>query len=1394
MNSICTTRNGLLFFTVFLLIAWKIPGANGLLINGVEADTTIWHKDSPDIHYRVMAMDNSMGLSNSSVNCIFRDSDGLLWLGTWDGLNIFNGRELRIFVPSLQNRDAISNQVILKIGEDEKGNLWILTMYGINHYIKKEDRFQHFFFQQEDTLPHSRPEYNFAINSEKQIVCAAKGWGLGYFSGTRFVRIRDERGSFQHELLQHYSVKKMEFVQEGMLALLLDNGSLYLLSVHKNASGEMEISQSLSVGEHIKEFERSGNDMLLLEEDGMVRHFRISGRKPEKVLNGISGFKGRISEGVVMQGDEGYLLFTDDRRMVIPAWLKLLDKYNVNTIYRDKDNILWIGTDGDGVLKVREEYEVFHKVDTQGISQLKRSIVRAFERDMQNNLCIGTKGEGLIVVPESDFRKLPGGSYRTFNNKNSGANNFIYALKAIDEGLILIGSDGEGIQVYDIRRGKVIPWKEISGDRQGYYFGSVYAIYQDDEGYIWLGTNGYGLVKLSLSRQGNGVVADVLRVFNTQNNSRLKSNIIYALTERNEDQLWVGTRLGGLHLFDKNRETFKVYTHDPGNDNTISSNDILYLYNDRRGKLWIGTSLGLNGLGFQEGAPVFEKYTIRDGLANNTVHGIVPDTDDNLWITTNFGLSHFIKEEEKFVNYYQGDGLQNNEFADGAVFYDRYSGQIFAGGIRGFNYFDPSEILPLSATIPDLYIEKIAGPNTSIPYYRSLLVKPGTQNVADLDLKYNQNFLNIYLSALSYIRNDKIQYAYRLNEFDMDWNHIENTGKISFTNIPAGTYGLWLKWTNEDGIWSEPVEAIRLKIHPPLWKTDVAYVFYVLLISAFLWFLYSYNQKKQRLKQNILFQKREEEIHQNRLTFFTNIAHELQTPLTLMMGPAHKLTGIIKGAKAHSYLDMIRNNASRMLFLIQQLLEFRKAEYGHLEVMVRRFDTAGLLSQLVGLFDEWAKQKDIRYQVNILEPLKGWYDKDKMEKIIFNLLSNAFKYTPEGGDVQFAVRMIDEGEKRIRIKVSNSGKGIPGDKLDSLFDRFASTDIVKKQDIYPGAENEIVRTGIGLAYIKKLTDALKGTIRVKSVRDKKTTFTIELPCAGSSFTPLQRQVSSEAVYISSHLKNLFDTNIDFPDATRPVTLKPGEENRKTVMLVEDQYNVHHFIRSLLREKYDVISAYSGEDALLKLKEASHPDLIVSDISMAEMSGITLCRMVKSEVETCQIPFVLLTARDSYATMAEGLESGADAYIPKPFHPDYLMEQIEKLLSRNKLIRDHFLNNPSVITSIKVPDDETEKSRAERIVELIRENMAREDLAEILEQELGMSSSTYYRTVRELFDQTPGTLIRTVRLKYAATLLRESSLNISEICYRTGFNNRSYFFREFKKMYNTSPKNYKIRNK
>lgn len=1329
-------------------------------------------------------LDNSSGISHSSVNIAFQDSNNLLWLGTWDGLNRYDGRTFKVFRPELNNDLSLSNQVILKVTEDGDGNIWVLTLQGINRYDSQTGHFDRYHFSHKNRGAMTDMEFNMALSPDKRLFAYAKEWGIGVFDGEDFQKIWED-GLLGSPIVQ------MKFLDKEKLLVLDVSGQLTMLQLQE-VSGVFRVEDHSLYLDQIDDFGilSNGNIVLVDFEGNSFIYGMGNGNLHKLPIGKPVSIVGNVGEGVVVSTGIDHYLVTLDKELVVPKWLEMLKGHQLTSVFHGAEGIYWATTDGKGVFKVYPRSKSFHGISSRQVPDFEGTIVRSFLQVPGHSLWVGTKGKGVFrFSPNLLDTATPKFDYQNLNQDNSSLDNAVYSLFLAKDSLLLMGTDGSGISFFDLEKDRLIAWEDVKGLRKATRFKSVYALYQDKDGYIWVGTSGYGLIRLGIERTDNGVRLASFDQYmgNTGNSGEISSNIIFSIVPKDDHFLWVGTRLGGLNLFDKEKGTFQVFRHEEGNPKSLSNDDILSMHKTDNGNLWIGTSFGLN---LYKGNGEFIHYTVKDGLPSNTIHGITSDAMGNLWVSTNYGLSKWDVEQQVFYNYTKEEGLQDNEFGDGAA----YSGtdHIFMGGRKGFNYFVPEDI-NVSERVPNLFINQIIGQDGSEPYYRNLVIAPTAESAPIIKLKHDQNFLNIEFSALTFINNNKCRYAYQLKRFDPEWKDIGTRTNLSFTNIPSGEYSLWLKWTNGDGVWSAPVEAARLEIVPIFWRSGLAWSLYILLFALFILFILGYYQKKQSLQRSILIRRQEEKIHENKLDFFTNVAHELQTPLTLMVAPIQRLGETVQfDARSRKYFDMVKKNTERLLYLTHQILEFRKAEDGHLRIEKEYFDLVTLLDQIAELFDEMALRKNIDYNVKWSQGLLGWYDKDILEKIVFNLLSNAFKYTPVHGKIDMVVGVRDrKGFKNLELRISNSGDGIPKDKLHLIFEKF----YFLERDREVGTN--MSRTGLGLAYTKKLVELLDGHISVESNPNTATTFQVELPCGPSG--KVSSNMVAKSIVISPELREMADQGKE-TEETKFLNRKldtldrfNGKE-KKYLLVVEDDPEVQDLLEELLGEQYDMGIAEHGGEALDKIR-TREPDLIISDVMMPVMDGVELCKQVKENLDTCHIPIILLTAKDSIKNKLEGIESGANDYISKPFRPDYLLLRIQKLLEEREHIEKHFSQGSTFEDLLGLATTEKDRVFMEELIAFVTQNLDSEKLQSgALAQEMGVSVTQLYRKTKELLGFSPGDLIRTLRLRHAAELLQKTDLTVSEVCFRSGFNNRSYFHREFKKMYQMTPKDYQLSHK
>lgn len=1353
--------------------------------------TCVCASASPDNSdpYSLQHYDNRNGLSNSSINHLFIDASNMLWVATWDGLNLYNGSAFHVFNYSKESDiRSIGSNVIQRVAEDKRGNIWITTIEGISRYAKATGQFYHYFYTQYRQSRVSENEYALAVDTAGVVYCFSKKTGL-----SRYNEAADRFVSCTPQPVPGGAVTSLFFDDANRLWLLHASGELNVLSGDRLA----RIPGFVPVKE-VSQLYKVGSSVFFTTHDN--RLFRIAARSLQP------GYIMQLPYSLAAIGiyKEHYLLAWAGRGCGIynkefkaddflGQQAGQLENVHLTSFTTCSEDILWCGTDGSGIIKVYPKTKPFGTVSVSDNGIPYNRSVRAF-CGINGDLWVGTKGSGIIVM--KNFSTDRGLSAKQFiTSPASLDNNSVYALLRGADELVYIGTDGKGIGVYDERAQQFYKWNDIRHSAGTPEFGSVYTIRQDRDRSLWIGTSSYGLVHLTIERDKDGLALRFLERFTFTDDDRGPANdIIYAIEDAGNDQLWVGCRYGGLSLLDKRTRRFKTFKAFAYNG-SLSNNDVLSLFRDNSNRLWIGTSYGLNWL--DEGEltsqyPQFKKLTTEEGLPNNTIHAIGQDSSGQVWISSNKGLA-CINAQGKISYYQQVDGLQSNEFSDGAVWKDA-QGYLYFGGIYGFNHFLPRNI-GRSSWQPNLLISGLLiGDEKSTAEGYQVLTAAASDPLS-YSVQRSANYFELDMKALSYLNAEKCEYAYFLEGYDKTWKFTGTNGRISYSNLLPGHYTLRIKWSNGEGAWSEEKTVFGLEVKQYFWLRWYALLFYGLVAAAVIYIIYRYRKNKEAIRHQLevehLLREKDETAHRSRIGFFTNIAHELQTPLTLIMGSAERFREKnTKGSpKENSYfLSLIHQQASKLTYLVHQLLDFRKAEEGFAAGHYAFLNVSELLQNLAEPFTPLAEKNKTEYEIRIEGNITGWTDTDKLEKIVYNLLSNAFKHTVSSEQISFVAAQHPQ-TGALEIAVTNPCNPVSRAELEQLFDQFYTR-------TQSGTGTEKFGTGIGLAFTQQLVTLLHGTISCHYENDR-ITFKVSLPLQQPMLAAVPAQVSQTGHQPSS----LYTTITAAPG---PVTIIPPQESnkhavieqlqgndRKSILLVEDDEHIRFLLKDILQDEYIIYEATDGLEAI-SLIEKLVPDLVICDVMMPNMNGLELCNRVKNASATCHVPFIILSARGSDDHHMEGYEVGADAYIAKPFQAAHLKTRVNKLIEyRQKLLS--IFNQPDdparIIAHADLPPDD--KVFLTKLAAVIEDNLADPELnAVFLEKTFNLSKMQLYRKLKTMTGMTPGEFIKHVRLKHAAGLLLTTQLSVTEIFYRIGFNNQSYFFREFKKKYQSAPNEYR----
>ncbi|WP_421942529.1 hybrid sensor histidine kinase/response regulator transcription factor [Pedobacter sp.] len=1360
-----------LLFSVYLVFAFSFVQAKNL---------------NPEVSFYYQQLDNRNGLSNSSVNNIFVDKDQLLWIGTWDGLNRYDGTKFSVYNHNIGKvKNSIGSNVIQSINEDNHKNIWINTIGGISRYNKINGKVYRYFYPNTINQKVSENEYELAVNKNGDVFCYSADGTLSKYN------IKGDKFERYHYFSGKEGIVKMCFAQNA-LYYLNKKGELVIANTLQN---KLTIVKKYSSSVGINNFFLVNNQLIYsLNND---THF-LTGVNNQNLQIGISNKKIKAicyyqNSYVVAWENQGISVYDKDFKEteLLKKESHLLENLRITALNVTQNKILWLGTDGNGLIQIYPKENLFGLVTKLNNNSINKPI-RAFA-EVDNNLWVGTKGSGILIFNDFWKNRNETANSGKIDVSNGLENNSVFAIKRGIDQLIYIGTDGKGVSVYDQKTAKTFRWKDLRGSAKLPDFKSVYTIIQDKDSAVWIGTSGYGLIHLKVERNADATLS--IKKFKQYYSSATEkdgpaNDIIYALVNGNDDRLWIACRYGGLSVLNKKTEQFKTYKAS-GYDGSLSHSDVLSLFYDKANRLWVGTSYGLNFLSNAESLkekPKFSKITTETGLPNNTIHAINEDDAGNIWLSTSKGLAKLNPLNNSIANYQHSDGLQSNEFSDGAVLKSR-TGNLLFGGIYGFNYFVPKDIVE-NKRQPNLLITDLQMGGIKFENNQYLIVKSTQENAETFTLDRKNDFFQFSFNALNYFNASKNEFAYKLEGLDNTWRYTGTNGEIAYYNIPAGKYKLMVRWSNGEGVWTQDIIALNIIVKQYFWLTWPAYLVYFLLLvfGGYAFHLYRKNklEMKFKLEREYLFRQKDEEIHHQRISFFTNIAHEIQTPLTLIMGSVEHImekNGEVEKPKDKNYfLSLVHQHTARLTYLVQQLLEFRRAEAGYLKSNEDYFDITKLLNGLSQLFIPVAEKNNQLYSREIQSSLAGFIDKDKFEKVLFNLLSNAFKHAGANESIIFNA-LYNEQAKELEIIVANSGCKLKESDLDNIFEEF---------QVGAEAQFEKFNSGIGLAFIKELISIMNGTIAV-SLNQSWITFSFKLNLKQAIEGKENEVIASAPSYLfesilKPYAKEITTTVEQNNKAALIDNLK--QKSEYAILIVEDDVSLRFLIKNILSEHYIVYEAENGLAAIDFLKNNT-PDIIISDVMMPEMDGLDLCKYVKTAPATCHIPFIILSAKGSEEHKTEGYETGADAYIPKPFHVNYLQMRVRKLLDyrnrMNNLIKDGNINNHFVDVDLEQGD----KEFLNALVKAVEDNLAESDLdASTLEAALCISKMQLYRKLKTLAGMTPSEFIKRIRLKHAAVLLQNSTLNVSEIFYKTGFNNKSYFFREFKKIYHFAPNDYR----
>lgn len=1316
--------------------------------------------NAQDITFSHLTTDE--GLSQFTVNALHRDEKGFIWIATREGLNRYNGNDIKTYKLQKNNPNSLFCNTVLRITGNNNGKIYLLCTEGVSELDREQERFTTLL--QGDIT---------AIHYNKRLYIGTKNEIFTYNEET-------------HNFDLYYKIAGKDL---RISALFVDNSGVLWVGTANHGTYALhnkELRHWIEKGNVNGIYQDSKNDLWI----GTWEHglFRYTNGKFLNYLNDPKD-ESSISSNFVRACCE------DNQGNIWIGTFSGLEKFNKQTgkfnhyqandtrgglshssiwsIIKDHQGTLWMGTYFGGVNYFNPEYEIYTRYNISSVESkgLSSSIVGRMIEDDKNNLWICTEGGGVNVFnrKENTFKW-----YKHDNSKNSISHNNVKAIYFdSDKQIMWIGTHTGGLNKLELKTDRFTHYQAIDGDSTSFPSGIIRDIvpYQDQ---LIVATQEGVCMFNPLSGKCRQLFKD------TEKGRSIK--MVADLLFDHKGTLWIAVTGEGVFSYRFDTNKLVNYQHKPNDTNSISNNNVNSIQQDCTGNLWFSTSgSGLDLYTYKTNS--FENFdSQKNGLSSDCVYEVRESRHGKLLVITNQGFSQFDYANKTFYNYSVDNGFPLTAINENAL-YLTHDGEVFLGGIRGMVSFHEKDLnfsrKPYNITFNRLFVN---GKEINVGDDSGIL-KTSLNNSKQITLHSKHSFFSIEFATSNYLLANKDEIEYKLEGFSQEWNNVRDQHIITYTNLDAGNYTLVIRSADPDN-GGKPEAKINIKILPPFYKTVYAYCLYIIIITIILFYLIKTYNAKIKLQESLKYEKKHnhdiEMLNQSKLRFFTNISHEFRTPLTLIIGHVEMLLQVQSFTPTiYNKVLGIYKNSIQLRELITELLDFRKQEQGHMKVKVSEHNIIDFLYENFLLFLEYASTKQINFKfIKGTDTLNVWYDSKQMQKVVNNLLSNAFKHTKEEDTITI---QVDRTENEAIIKVNDSGTGIAPEDIEKVFDRFYQTE---KMDSLTATG-----TGIGLALTKGIVELHHGSIEVDSEIGKGTTFIIKLKLGNSHFTI--EQLSEKKNETDEHLEiNKQETELALEEQN--VIEEPI--NNKTrgmkMLIVEDNESLKEMLIRIFETFYEIITASDGEEGLEKTR-AEKPDIILSDIMMPKMSGTDMCKIIKSDFETCHIPVVLLTARTAIEHTLEGLRIGADDYITKPFNINILISRCNNLVNSRIVLQEKFSKQPQ-ITPQMLATNAIDKELLDRAMAIIEKNLDNTEFnINIFAREMGIARTNLFAKIKAITGQTPNDFISTMRLKKAAYMLRNNlELNISEISDQTGFSSSRYFSKCFKDIYHVSPLSYR----
>lgn len=1309
------------------------------------------------------------GLSQSTVFSIDQDKRGNMWFATYDGVNKYDGYAFTVYQHNEDDPNSIANDISRIVKTDSQGRVWIGTRDGLSRYDEEKDIFQNFFYEKKGK--HLQVNGIEEISPEQLLISTPEGLIMFDIKESKF--IDDSFSTAMHKTIASTLYRQGDLIYIGTPTDGLYNYSITQKTFEKVIPilGTKQIQAILQQSPTRIWVATEGAGLFLINpKTKEIKNYLHSPSNPKSISSNYIRSLAMDSQNrlwigtfndlnIYHEGTDSFASYSSN-----PVENGSLSQRSVRSIFMDSQGGMWLGTYFGGLNyyhPIRNRFKNIRNIPYK--NSLSDNVVSCIVEDKDKNLWIGTNDGGLNLYNPITQRFTSYTLQEDENARGIGSNNIKAVYVDEKKSLVYIGTHAGGLSILHRNGGQVENFNQRNSQLVNE---NVYAILPDGEGNLWLGT-------LSALVRFNPEKRSFTTIEKEKDGTPVVSKQITTLFRDSHKRLWIGGEEGVSVFQQEGLDIQKASILPVSNVTKLFTNCI---YEASNGVIWVGTREGFYC--FNEKDKQIKRYNTTNGLPNNVVYGILEDSFGRLWLSTNRGISCFNPESEKFRNFTESDGLQSNQFNTSS--YCRTSvGQMYFGGINGITTFRPELLLDNPYT-PPVVITKLQLFNKVVrPDDETGILTKNISETESITLKSWQTAFSIEFVVSNYISGQHNTFAYKLEGYDKEWYYLTDSRTVSYSNLPQGTYQFLVKAANSDGKWNPIPTALEIIVLPVWYKTWWALLIFFATFAGFITFVFRFFWMRKSMEAQLEIERRDkehqEEINQMKMRFFINISHELRTPLTLILTPLQEIINKISDRWTRNQLEYIQRNANRLLHLVNQLMDYRRAELGVFELKAKKGNAHQLIQDNFLFYDKLARHKKITYTLHSeLEDKEVLFDANYLELIVNNLLSNAFKYTESGQSITVTLK---EENGWLLLQVSDTGIGIPINKQGKIFERFYQI------------ESEHVGSGIGLSLVQRLIELHHGRIELDSEENKGSTFSVYLPQDLSVYKPSElasndEQNEEEQVY-STNSKAMYFIDTE---KVENESVESGDKKRGTILIVEDNNEIRRYLSNGLADLFNTLEAGNGEEALEKLKD-NEVDVIVTDVMMPVMDGIKLCKNVKQNIRTCHIPVIILSAKTNIKDQMEGLQMGADDYIPKPFSLAILTTKIQNMMRTRRRMLDKYAKSLEVEPE-KITFNAMDEALLKRAMTIVEKNMDNIEFStDEFAREMNMSRSNLHLKLKAITGESTIDFIRKIRFNEAAKLLKDGRYTVAEVSTMVGFNTPSYFATSFKKYFGCLPTEY-----